>query len=210
MSKSTGSRVWLREHFSDEYVRLAQERGYRSRATFKLAEIDQKDKLFRQGMSVIDLGASPGGWSQYVAGKVLPRGNIIALDLLPMEELDGVTFIQGDFTDDAIVNRLSDGLKGDLVDVVLSDMAPNMSGTRSVDQARSMYLAEIALDTALERLKPSGCFLVKLFQGEGIDDYQRQLRSVFAEVKVRKPKASRDRSRELYLLSKGLRSNATR
>lgn len=202
MAKSSSSRGWLREHFSDEYVKLAQQQGYRSRAVFKLAEIDERDRLFKPGMIVVDLGAAPGGWSQYAAQRIGRRGKIIALDVLPMEALPGVSFIQGDFREDAVLAQLNEALEGELADLVLSDMAPNMSGMTAVDQPRAMYLAELALDMAGTMLKPSGTFLVKLFQGEGIDAFQRQVRAAFTSVVVRKPKASRSRSREVYLLAR--------
>lgn len=199
---SSSSRSWLREHFSDEYVKLAQQQGYRSRAVFKLAEIDERDRLFKPGMIVIDLGAAPGGWSQYAAQRIGRRGKIIALDILPMEALPGVSFIQGDFQDDAVLRELNQAMAGERADLVLSDMAPNMSGMNAVDQPRAMYLAELALEMAVQMLNPSGSFLVKLFQGEGIDAFQREVRSAFSSVVVRKPKASRSRSREVYLLAR--------
>jgi len=205
MAKSSSSRGWLREHFSDEYVKLAQQHGYRSRAVFKLAEIDQRDRLFKPGMIVIDLGAAPGGWSQYAARHIGRSGKIIALDILPMEGLPGVSFIQGDFREDAVLQELNAALAGEQADLVLSDMAPNLSGMAAVDQPRAMYLAELALDMARAMLKPGGGFLVKLFQGEGVDGFQRQVRAAFASVVVRKPKASRTRSREVYLLGRGAR-----
>ncbi|MDD5036570.1 MAG: 23S rRNA (uridine(2552)-2'-O)-methyltransferase RlmE [Methylococcaceae bacterium] len=206
MARSTSSQRWLAEHFSDEYVKLAQERGFRSRAVFKLEEIQSRDRLLKPGMTVVDLGAAPGGWSQYAAGVIGKSGKIIALDILPMEALAGVTFIQGDFQEEAVLNQLLDELQGSPMDLVLSDMAPNMSGTRVVDQARAMYLAELALDTACRVLRPGGSFVVKLFMGAGFDEYQRAARLSFASVANRKPKASRDRSREVYLVAKGFKS----
>ena len=199
---SSSSRSWLREHFSDEYVKLAQQQGYRSRAVFKLAEIDERDRLFKPGMIVVDLGAAPGGWSQYAAQRIGRRGKIIALDILPMEALPGVSFIQGDFCEDAVLQELNAAMAGEQADLVLSDMAPNMSGMNAVDQPRAMYLAELALEVAVQVLKPTGTFVVKLFQGEGIDAFQRQVRAAFSSVVVRKPKASRSRSREVYLLAR--------
>lgn len=203
MARSRSSRRWLAEHFSDEYVKLAQEHGYRSRAAFKLEEIDRRDRLFKPGMRVVDLGAAPGGWSQYALHRIGKSGRIIALDLLPMEEIAGVTFLQGDFQDDEVLNRLLDALAGNPVDLVLSDMAPNMSGLRVIDQPRAMYLAELALDVSRKVLRPSGALVVKLFQGAGLEAFQRDVRLYFAQLVYRKPKASRDRSPEVYLVAKG-------
>jgi 23S rRNA (uridine2552-2'-O)-methyltransferase len=205
MARSGSSQRWLQEHFSDEYVKLAQERGYRSRAVFKLEEIQARDRLLRPGMSVIDLGAAPGGWSQYAAENLGKSGKIIALDILPMEAIKGVTVIQGDFQDEQVLARLLETLEGQRVDLVLSDMAPNMSGARVVDQPRAMYLAELALDMAGQVLKPGGAFVVKLFMGAGFDEYQRAARNFFTSLANRKPKASRDRSREVYLVAKGFK-----
>ncbi len=205
MARSGSSQRWLSEHFSDEYVKLAQQRGYRSRAVFKLEEIDSRDRLIRPGLSVVDLGAAPGGWSQYVAEKIGKRGKIIALDILPVEAIPGVDIIEGDFLDEQVFDQLLKTLEGNAVDLVLSDMAPNMSGTRVVDQPRAMYLAELALDMARQVLKPGGSFVTKLFMGAGFDEYQRDVRKSFASVANRKPKASRDRSREVYLVGKGFK-----
>lgn len=205
MARSGSSQRWLTEHFSDEYVKLAQQRGYRSRAVFKLEEINAKDRLLRPGMSVVDLGAAPGGWSQFVAEKIGKSGKIIALDILPVEAIQGVTIIQGDFQDEAVLAQLLAALEGRPVDLVLSDMAPNMSGTRVVDQPRAMYLAELALDTARQVLSPGGAFVAKLFMGAGFDEYQKEARRSFASLANRKPKASRDRSREVYLVGKGFK-----
>ncbi len=205
MARSGSSQRWLSEHFSDEYVKLAQQRGYRSRAVFKLEEIDSRDRLIRPGLSVVDLGAAPGGWSQYVAEKIGKRGKIIALDILPVEAIPGVEIIEGDFQDEQVFDQLLKTLEGKEVDLVLSDMAPNMSGTRVVDQPRAMYLAELALDMARQVLKPGGAFVTKLFMGAGFDEYQRDARKSFASVANRKPKASRDRSREVYLVGKGFK-----
>lgn len=205
MARSRSSGRWLSEHFSDEYVKQAQALGYRSRAVFKLKELDERDRLLKPGMVVVDLGAAPGGWSQYAAQRVGKKGAIIALDLLPVEDLPKVTFIQGDFREDIVLDRLREALAGRPVDIVLSDMAPNMSGNRVVDQARGMHLAELALDTARELLKPGGDFLGKLFQGPDVDEYVRTVRGLFDKVSVRKPKASRDRSPEVYLVARGLR-----
>ncbi len=205
MTKSGSSQRWLSEHFSDEYVKLAQQRGYRSRAVFKLEEIDSRERLIRPGMSVVDLGAAPGGWSQYVAGKIGKHGRIIALDILPVEAIPGVEIIQGDFQDEQILNQVLQALEGKPVDLVLSDMAPNMSGTRVVDQTRAIYLAELALDMARLILKPGGAFVAKLFMGAGFEEYQKNARNSFSGLANRKPKASRDRSREVYLVGKGFK-----
>ena len=206
MAKSGSSQRWLSEHFSDEYVKLAQQRGFRSRAVFKLEEIDSRDRLIRPGMSVVDLGAAPGGWSQYVAGKIGKHGRIIALDILPVEAIPGVEIIQGDFQDEQILNQVLQALEGKPVDLVLSDMAPNMSGTRVVDQTRAIYLAELALDMARLILKPGGAFVAKLFMGAGFEEYQKNARNSFSGLANRKPKASRDRSREVYLVGKGFKN----
>lgn len=206
MARSGSSQRWLSEHFSDEYVKLAQKRGYRSRAVFKLEEIDSRDRLLKPNISVVDLGAAPGGWSQYVAEKIGKHGKIIALDILPVEAIPGVDIIQGDFQDERVLNQLLDALEGKLVDLVLSDIAPNMSGTRVVDQSRAMYLAELALDMARKVLVPGGSFVTKLFMGAGFDEYQKDVRKSFASVANRKPKASRDRSREVYLVGKGFKA----
>ncbi|MDX1453864.1 MAG: 23S rRNA (uridine(2552)-2'-O)-methyltransferase RlmE [Gammaproteobacteria bacterium] len=202
---SKSSSRWLTEHFSDEFVKRAQAEGWRSRAVYKLEEIDQKDRLFKPGMTVIDLGAAPGGWCQYVVKKLGKKGRLLALDILDMEPMDGVEFLQGDFTDDEPLARLLDTLGNDRPDLVISDMAPNMSGMDAIDQPKSMYLAELALDLAEKVLRPGGSFLTKIFQGEGFDEYLRQLRSKFGTVVTRKPKASRGRSREVYLLARNYR-----
>jgi 23S rRNA (uridine2552-2'-O)-methyltransferase len=203
--RSRSSGRWLAEHFSDEYVRLAQEKGYRSRAVFKLIELDERDRLFEPGATVIDLGAAPGGWSQYAAQRVGPKGKVLALDLLPMEPLPGVTVVQGDFLDDKVFQSVLEAIGGRSANVVLSDIAPNMSGNRNVDQPRSMYLAELACDLAERVLAPNGLFVVKLFQGEGFQEYVALARKAFASVAMRKPKASRPRSAEIYLVGKGYR-----
>jgi len=202
MTKS--SRRWLREHFSDPYVKQAQQAGYRSRAVYKLLELHERDKLFKPGMTIVDLGAAPGGWSQIVVDIVGPKGRVVALDILPMEPIPEVDFIQGDFTEDSVVNELFQLLGEDtVVNWVLSDMAPNLSGIDSIDQPRSIFLAELALDFALKVLSPrEGGFLVKVFQGEGFDPFLKQVRDHFKKVLIRKPKASRGRSREVYILAK--------
>ena len=205
MARSKSSNQWLREHFTDEYVRRAQQEGYRSRAAYKLLEIHQKDRLLRSGMTVVDLGAAPGGWSQLAARHVGGQGAVIALDILPMEPLPGVEFIQGDFRETMVLNQLLERLANRPVDLVISDMAPNTSGIKAVDQPRGMYLAELALAFAQERLRPGGDFLVKVFQGEGFDPFLQNLRGMFVGVAPRKPKASRARSAEQYLLARNYR-----
>jgi 23S rRNA (uridine2552-2'-O)-methyltransferase len=196
---------WMQEHVSDAYVKRARAEGMRSRAAYKLDEIAVRDRLLKPGMVVVDLGAAPGGWSQVAAGRVGPRGRVIALDILEMPSLPGVTFLRGDFRDDATLVELERVLAGQRADLVLSDMAPNLSGIASSDQAQSLELAELALDFALKHMKPKGNFLVKTFQGAGFEEYLRSLRGRFSAVAVRKPEASRDRSREVYLLGKGLK-----
>lgn len=205
MARSKSSQNWLNEHFDDPYVKKAQQAGYRSRATFKLEEIDVKDKLIKPGMSVVDLGAAPGGWSDYALGKVGEKGTVVALDILEMTPLTGVHFIQGDFREDDVLDELNKVLDGRQIDLVLSDMAPNMSGVGSIDQPSSMYLVELALDFAVTNLSKQGSFLVKVFQGEGFDQYLKAMRDSFTKVVTRKPDASRARSREVYLLGRGLK-----
>ncbi len=205
MAKSKSSQSWLKEHFDDQYVKKAQKEGYRSRATFKLDEIDQKDKLIRPGMSVVDLGAAPGGWSDYALTRVGDTGTVVALDILPMTPLTGVHFIEGDFREDVVLDELNKVLNGRQIDLVLSDMAPNMTGVGSIDQPASMHLVELALDFAVSNLSKQGCFLVKVFQGEGFDEFLKAMRDSFNKVVTRKPGASRARSREVYLLGRGLK-----
>jgi 23S rRNA (uridine2552-2'-O)-methyltransferase len=205
MGRSKSSHQWLKSHFDDEYVKRAQREGYRSRAVYKLAEIQQKDHLLRPGMTVVDLGAAPGGWSQYAAPLLGAKGRIIALDILPMDALPGVEFIQGDFREDEILGELAGILGKTRVDLVMSDMAPNISGMDAVDQPRSMYLAELAADFAAQVLGKGGDLLFKAFQGEGFDESLRDLRSQYQKVQIRKPRASRPRSREVYVLGKGRR-----
>lgn len=205
MTRSKSSKNWLKEHFDDVYVRRAKEEGYRSRASFKLLEIQEQDKLIRKGMTVIDLGAAPGGWSQIAAKLSGDKGQVIASDILPIDPLPGVEFLQGDFTENAVLERLLEMLKNEQADLVISDMAPNMSGMRDIDLPRVMYLAELALDLAKTVLKPGGGFLVKVFHGEGYEELLKELKSSFNSVKVRKPKASRARSSENYLLAAGFR-----
>jgi len=195
----------MQEHFDDEYVRLAQAQGYRSRAVFKLKEIQEKDKFIKPGMNVVDLGAAPGGWSQFVRLLLGKKSKLIALDILPIEPLEGVEFIQGDFREEQVLNALEAMLEGAAIHVVLSDMAPNMSGSKGIDQANAMYLAELAMDTAKIVLVKGGDFLVKVFQGEGFESYHKDLQKHFAKVVIRKPKASRPRSNEVYILAKGFK-----
>lgn len=205
VKKSDSSRRWLKEHFDDPYVKMAQQAGYRSRAVYKLIEIQERDRLFKPGMTVVDLGAAPGGWSQVLVKWVHPKGKVIAMDLLAMEPIEGVTFIQGDFTENDAPERLLGMLEGGRVDWVLSDMAPNMSGYDSVDIPRSIYLSELALDFALQVLTPTGGLLMKVFQGEGFDAFLMTIRKTFQKVAIRKPKASRERSREVYILASTLK-----
>ena len=210
MARSKSSGNWLKEHFDDEYVKLSQKEGYRSRAIYKLKEIQQKDKLIRPNMQVVDLGAAPGGWSQYATELVGNNGRVVASDILPINPLPFVEFIQGDFTEETVLNEILDVLNKDeknyKADVVISDMAPNISGVESIDLPRSIYLCELALEMARDVLKPGGSLLVKLFQGQGSDDYLRDVRSSFRQVKIRKPKASRARSKEVYVVAKNFYS----
>jgi 23S rRNA (uridine2552-2'-O)-methyltransferase len=205
MARSKSSGRWLQRHVSDPFVKRARKEGYRSRAAFKLAELDERDRLFRPGMTVVDLGAAPGGWSQYAAGRVAPGGRVIALDVLPMEEIPGVEFIQGDFTEEPVLHLLEERLGGAALDLVISDMAPNISGISVSDQARSVYLAELALDFADKHLKRGGGFLVKTFQGEGFPQLFRAMQGRFDKVASRKPRASRAESREIYLFGRGFK-----
>jgi len=205
MGRSKSSGQWLQEHFDDEYVKQAKIKGYRSRATFKLIEIQEKDKIIKPNMNVVDLGAAPGGWSQYVRKIVGKNHKVIALDILDIKPLEGVDFIQGDFSEDAVLDNLHQVLEGQAISVVLSDMAPNLSGNKITDQARSLYLAELALDTAVNVLTKGGVFLVKVFQGAGFEAYHQQVRQSFSSVVIRKPKASRPRSNEVYILAKGFK-----
>ncbi|MDD1613593.1 MAG: 23S rRNA (uridine(2552)-2'-O)-methyltransferase RlmE [Methylococcaceae bacterium] len=205
MGRSKSSSRWMAEHFEDEYVKLAQAQGYRSRAVFKLKEIQDKDQLIKPGMNIIDLGAAPGGWSQFARQLMGKKNRLIALDILPMDALDGVDFIQGDFREEAVLDQLHAVLEGAPVNLVMSDMAPNMSGNRGVDQPRAIYLGELALDTAKTVLTKDGSFLVKLFHGEGFEAFHHEVQSCFAKVVIRKPKASRPRSNEVYILAKGFK-----
>lgn len=203
MKPSKTSKQWMREHINDPFVQQAQKDGYRSRAAYKLIEINEKDHLIKPGMVIVDLGATPGGWCQ-VAGAIMGEtGKVIALDLLPLEPLRGVEFIQGDFRDEAVLKKLEESLQGKPVGLVISDMAPNFSGVSAVDQDRSIYLAELAMEFAFDHLTRDGSFLVKVFQGTGFEAYMKLMRTRFTRVVARKPKASRDRSSEVYLLGTG-------
>ncbi len=203
--RSKTSQAWLKEHFDDEYVKKAQQDGYRARAVYKLLEINQRDRLLRPGMTVVDLGAAPGSWSEVAAQKVGDSGRVFALDLLPMDVLAGVDFIQGDFQQQDVYDELLKMLDNRQVDLVMSDMAPNISGVKAVDQPRAMYLVELTLELAIKVLKKDGDMLVKVFNGEGVDEFKRVLRNHFDKVLVRKPKASRPRSPEIYLLARGFK-----
>jgi 23S rRNA (uridine2552-2'-O)-methyltransferase len=205
MKRNKTSKAWMHEHLNDPYVQRAQAEGYRARAAYKLLEIDDRDHLLRAGAVVVDLGAAPGSWCQVAVKRCGAAGRVFALDILPLEPVPGVDILQGDFTEDAVLEELERRLDGARVDAVLSDISPNLSGVAAVDQARSIHLCELALDFAARHLKPGGQFVVKVFQGEGFMEYRKAMEGVFASVQVRKPKASRDRSAEVYLLGKGLR-----
>jgi 23S rRNA (uridine2552-2'-O)-methyltransferase len=205
MGKNSSSGRWMSEHLSDEYVKKAQKEGYRSRAVYKLTEIIEKDKFIKSGDRVLDLGAAPGGWSQVAIKLVGKKGQVIASDILDIEPIDNVDFLCGDFTQDSVYEKLLELTAGDKIDVVLSDMAPNMSGQLSVDIPKSMYLCELALDMAIKTLSANGSFFIKVFQGVGFDEYVKTCRAAFKKVIIRKPKASRARSKEVYLLAIGLK-----
>ncbi len=205
MARSKSSGNWLKEHFDDEYVKQSKKDGYRSRAVYKLKEIDEKYKLFKPGCVLIDLGAAPGSWCEYAVRKLKGRGRIIALDILPMDAMDGVEIITGDFLEESVFNELLNMLGSDKPDLVICDMAPNMSGQQAIDIPRAMYMAELALDLSQQVLKPGGRLLVKLFQGEGFDATVLQMREQFGRVVIRKPKASRARSKEVYGLATGFK-----
>lgn len=196
----------MQRHVNDEYVKRAQKEGYRSRASFKLLELQEKDRLIKPGQVIVDLGAAPGGWSQIAAKTVGRKGMVLALDILEMDSIAGVEFIQGDFREQEVMDRLLEKLDGRPVDLVISDMAPNVSGMSAVDQPRSMYLVELALDFARQVLKPGGALVTKVFQGEGFDEYIRDARSSFTRVVTRKPKSSRPKSREVYMVATGFKS----
>jgi 23S rRNA (uridine2552-2'-O)-methyltransferase len=203
MARSRSSHGWMREHVSDPFVRKARAHGYRSRAAFKLLEMIERDKLVRPGMVVVELGAAPGGWSQVLAQRLGPRGKLIAVDLLEMDPIGGAQLIQGDFREEATLREVESALPAGRADLVVSDMAPNISGVASTDQARSQHLVELAIDFAFSHLQPGGALLVKAFHGSGIEELRKKMREAFAVVQVRKPKASRDRSSEFYLLGTG-------
>ncbi|WP_456414814.1 23S rRNA (uridine(2552)-2'-O)-methyltransferase RlmE [Thiolapillus sp.] len=206
MARSKSSHQWMQRHANDEYVQRARRDGYRSRASYKLIELQEKDKILKPGQVVVDLGAAPGGWSQVAAGILGDQGKVLAMDILEMDAVHGVDFLQGDFREQAVLEALIGLLEGREVDVVLSDMAPNTSGVRAVDQPRSMYLCELALDFARNTLKSGGSFVTKVFQGEGFDDYIRDARNSFTRVVTRKPKSSRPKSREVYMVATGYKS----
>ena len=206
MKRTKTSKAWMQEHVNDPYVRLAQKDGYRARAAYKLLEIDDKDRLIKPGMVIVDLGSTPGSWSQVAIQRLKGNGRVIALDLLPMVGIPGVEFIQGDFREDEILEQLEEKLGGQQIDLVISDMAPNISGISSVDQPNAVYLTELAVDFSLKWLKPEGNFLVKVFIGSGFEEIVKIMRDSFEKVVTRKPKASRDRSTEVYLL--GLKRKA--
>jgi 23S rRNA (uridine2552-2'-O)-methyltransferase len=205
MGRSKSSSRWMQEHFEDEYVKMAQAQGYRSRAVFKLKEIQDKDQLIKPGMNIVDLGAAPGGWSQFARQLLGKKNKLVALDILPMDALDGVDFIQGDFREEMVLEQLFAVLQGAPVNLVMSDMAPNMSGNKGVDLPRAIYLGELALDAAKTVLSKDGSFLVKLFHGEGFESFHNEVQRHFSKVVIRKPKASRSRSNEVYILAKGFK-----
>lgn len=205
MARSKSSHRWLQEHVNDPYVKQAQKDGYRARSSYKLIELNEKDRLIRPGMLILDLGSAPGGWSQ-VAGKLVgEKGRVLATDILPMDAIKNVDFIQGDFTDEAVFNQILEALNGEKPDLVISDIAPNITGIDSADQGTSIYLVELALDMVRRVLKPKGNFVAKVFQGTGSDAYLKDVRKSFDKVSVRKPKASRPRSREVYVVAKGFK-----
>jgi 23S rRNA (uridine2552-2'-O)-methyltransferase len=205
MPRTKSSASWLSRHVNDPFVKQAQRDGYRSRSAYKLLELNEKDKLIRPGMRVMDLGSAPGGWSQVAGRLVGEKGRVLATDILPMAELKNVDFLQGDFTDEAIVQRVRDWLGGEKFDLIISDIAPNISGIESADQGRSIWFLELALDTVRQTLKPGAHFAAKMFQGSGSDEYLKELRTYFQKVLIRKPEASRKKSREVYLVAKGFK-----
>lgn len=202
---TASSTRWLNEHVSDEYVKKAKKLGLRSRAVFKIEEINLKDKLIKPGMSVVDLGAAPGGWSEYATKTVGDSGQVVACDILPMDPIAGVEFLQGDFREDAVLEALLSRINGQNIDVVMSDMAANFTGNDSADSARSMYLVELALDMCNQVLKKNGAFVVKVFQGEGFEEFMKEVKLAFKAVKIRKPESSRARSREVYIVATGFK-----
>ena len=205
MARSRSSHRWMQQHVSDPFVKQAQKDGYRSRASYKLIELNEKDRLIRPGMLVMDLGSAPGGWSQVAGRLVGAKGRVLATDILPMDPVRNVEFIQGDFTEESVFNQILAALQGEKPDLIISDISPNLSGIDSADQASSMYLVELALDMARKVLKPRGSFVAKVFQGSGSDAYLKELRSSFEKVSIRKPEASRPRSREIYVVAKGFK-----
>lgn len=206
MARSKTSADWLKEHVDDIWVKKAQQDGYRTRASYKLIELDEKDQLMKKGQVILDLGAAPGGWSQVVSRKLQGKSTIIASDILPMDPIADVQFIQGDFTEQAVFDEIMQAINNRPVDLVISDMAPNISGVASIDQPSAMYLVELALDMACQTLKPNGTFVAKVFQGDGFDEYVKKVKESFAKVMIRKPQASRPRSREVYVVGKGFRA----
>lgn len=200
MKASKTSKAWMQEHLNDEFVKRAQKDGYRARAAYKLIEIDDKDKLIKPGMTIVDLGSTPGSWSQVAVQRLKGQGKVIALDILDMHPIAGVNFIQGDFREQSVLSQLEEAIQNQPVDLVIADMAPNISGVKDVDQAGAAYLTELALDFSQQWLKPNGNFLVKVFIGSGFEEIMKSMRSQFEKVVTRKPKASRDRSSEVYLL----------
>jgi 23S rRNA (uridine2552-2'-O)-methyltransferase len=205
VKRTKSSDTWMKEHFDDHYVKLSQKMGYRSRASFKLLEIQEKDRLIKPGMTIVDLGSAPGGWTQVAVELVGDHGRVVASDILPMDPIAGVDFVQGDFTEEAVLEKILNLMGGAQADLVISDMAPNMSGMVDVDQPRAMYLVELALDLARQTLKPGGAFVAKVFQGEGFEEYIKEMRSSFNRVVTRKPKASRPRSKEVYQVGTGFK-----
>jgi len=205
MARSKSSSRWLQEHVNDPYVKQAQKDGYRSRSAYKLIELNERDKLIRSGMVVMDLGSAPGGWSQVAGRLVGDKGRVLATDILPMDALTNVDFIQGDFTDESVLNQIFAWLDDRKFDLIISDIAPNITGIDSADQASSIYFLELALDTVRRALKPKSHFVAKMFQGEGSDEYLKELRTSFEKVSIRKPAASRSRSREVYVVAKGFK-----
>jgi 23S rRNA (uridine2552-2'-O)-methyltransferase len=202
---SNSSAKWMQEHFDDEFVKKAQRLGLRSRAVFKIEEINNKDKLIKPGMKVVDLGAAPGGWSQYAVKVVGDKGQVIACDILPMDSIAGVDFLEGDFREETVLNTLLTRINGKNIDIVMSDMAANMTGNESADAARSLYLVELALAMCNDVLKKNGAFVVKVFQGQGFENFMKEVREAFTVVKTRKPESSRARSREVYLVATGFK-----
>lgn len=207
MARSKSSHRWLQEHVNDPYVKQAQKDGYRSRSSYKLIELNEKDRLIRPGMLVMDLGSAPGGWSQVASKLVGEKGRVLATDILPMDAIKNVEFIQGDFTDEAVFNQILEALNSAKPDLIISDIAPNITGIESADQGTSIYLVELALDMVRRVLKPKGNFVVKVFQGTGSDAYLKDVRTSFEKVTVRKPKASRPRSREVYVVARGFKGS---